>query len=85
MVAEAVRREVGPRGVRVTTIEPGVVASGFQDAAGYDPVAFGRFMEQIAPVLTPDDVAEAILWACARPAGVHLSEIMIRPTRQDYP
>lgn len=85
MLAEAMRREAGPRGVRVTTIEPGVVASEFQSAAGYDPKAFGEFMESMAPVLTPDDVARAILFGCAQPAGVHLSEIMVRPTRQAYP
>jgi NADP-dependent 3-hydroxy acid dehydrogenase YdfG len=85
MMAEAMRREAGPRGVRVTTIEPGVVASEFQSAAGYDPKAFGEFMESMAPVLTPDDVARAILFGCSQPAGVHLSEIMLRPTRQAYP
>ncbi|MFI4881305.1 MAG: SDR family NAD(P)-dependent oxidoreductase [Phycisphaerales bacterium JB064] len=85
MMAEAMRREAAPRGVRVTTIEPGVVASEFQSAAGYDPKAFGEFMESMAPVLTPDDVARAILFACQQPAGVHLSEIMLRPTRQAYP
>lgn len=85
MMAEAMRREAAPRGVRVTTIEPGVVASEFQSAAGYDAKAFGEFMESMAPVLTPDDVARAILFACQQPAGVHLSEIMLRPTRQAYP
>lgn len=85
MMAEAMRREAGPRGVRVTTIEPGVVASEFQSVAGYDPKAFGEFMESLAPVLTPDDVARTILFACAQPAGMHLSEIMLRPTRQAYP
>ena len=85
MIAEAMRREAGPKGIRVTTIEPGVVASEFQTAAGYDPEAFGEFMESMAPVLTPEDVARSILFACAQPAGVHLSEIMLRPTRQAYP
>jgi len=85
MMAEAMRREAGPKGVRVTTIEPGVVASEFQSAAGYDPKAFGEFMESIAPVLTPEDVARSILFSCAQPAGVHLNEIMLRPTRQAYP
>jgi NADP-dependent 3-hydroxy acid dehydrogenase YdfG len=30
---------------------------------------------------TPEDVAEAVLWAVTRPANVHLSEIVIRPKR----
>jgi NADP-dependent 3-hydroxy acid dehydrogenase YdfG len=32
-------------------------------------------------LLTPQDVAEAVLWAVTRPAGVHLSEIVVRPKR----
>jgi NADP-dependent 3-hydroxy acid dehydrogenase YdfG len=32
-------------------------------------------------LLTPEDVAEAVLWAVTRPAGVHLSEIVVRPKR----
>ena len=85
MMAEAMRREAGPKGIRVTTIEPGVVASEFQSAAGYDPKAFGDFMESMAPVLTPEDVARSILFSCGQPAGVHLNELMLRPTRQAYP
>ncbi len=32
-------------------------------------------------LLTPEDVAEAVLWAVTRPASVHLSEIVVRPKR----
>ena len=31
---------------------------------------------------TPEDVAEAVLWAMTRPVSVHLSEIVVRP-KQD--
>jgi NADP-dependent 3-hydroxy acid dehydrogenase YdfG len=31
---------------------------------------------------TPEDVAEAVLWAVTRPANVHLSELVVRP-KQD--
>ena len=34
-LAEGLRREVGPKGVRVSLVEPGVVLSGFQAGAGY--------------------------------------------------
>jgi NADP-dependent 3-hydroxy acid dehydrogenase YdfG len=33
------------------------------------------------PLGTPEDVAEAVLWAVTRPANVHLSEIVVRPKR----
>jgi len=30
---------------------------------------------------TPEDVAEAVLWAITRPAGVHLAEVVVRPKK----
>lgn len=84
-LAEALRRELGPKGVRVSLIEPGIVRSEFQEAAGYDQQSFGAFMERVGPVLTPADVADSIAWLCSRPAAVHVCDIMIRPTRQEYP
>jgi len=30
---------------------------------------------------TPEDVAEAVLWAITRPAGVHLAELVVRPKK----
>ncbi|MFG0284721.1 MAG: SDR family oxidoreductase [Phycisphaerales bacterium JB039] len=85
MLAESARRAAGPRGVRVTLIEPGVVASEFQQVAGYDPQSFGEFMERIGPVLTPEDIARTVRFIVSQAPNVHLSEVMIRPTRQEYP
>lgn len=85
MLAESLRRVIGPRGVRVTLLEPGVVRSEFQDAAGYDRESFGEFMDRIGPVLSPDDVAGLVLFIVGQPAHVHVNDVMIRPTRQEYP
>ncbi len=38
-LAEGLRREVGPKGIRVSLVEPGIVISGFQEGAGYGSVA----------------------------------------------
>lgn len=84
-VAEGMRREIGPKGVRVSAIHPGVVRSEFQQVAGYDPVTFGEFMDKIGPVLDPDDVARAVDYIASQPAHCHVNDIMLRPTRQDYP
>ncbi|MEL7472612.1 MAG: SDR family oxidoreductase [Planctomycetota bacterium] len=84
-LAEALRRELGPRGVRVTLIAPGVVKSEFQSGAGYDPEAFGAFMDEIGPVLTPEDVARTVGFVVSQPPAVHLNDVLIRPTRQSYP
>ena len=85
MAAESVRRAAAKHGIRVTTLEPGVVESEFQDAAGYDREKFGEFMRSIAPVLTPGDIARLVTFIISQPPGVHLSEVMVRPTRQEYP
>jgi NADP-dependent 3-hydroxy acid dehydrogenase YdfG len=85
MLAEGLRRTMGPRGVRVSLIEPGIVRSEFQEAANYDPVTFGKFMDSIAPVLTPEDIARLVAFMVGQPAGVHINDVMIRPTRQEYP
>ncbi|MEJ2644819.1 MAG: SDR family oxidoreductase [Gammaproteobacteria bacterium] len=84
-LAEGLRREVGPKGVRVSLVEPGVVISGFQDAAGYDDEQVSHFDEAFGPLLYGDDVANAIYAIVTQPPHVHISNIMVRPTRQDYP
>ncbi len=84
-LAEALRREMAPRGIRVSLIEPGVVRSEFQQVAGYDPEGFGAFMRRIAPVLEPEDVARLVSFIVSQPAHVHLNDAMIRAVRQEYP
>jgi NADP-dependent 3-hydroxy acid dehydrogenase YdfG len=84
-LAEGLRREVGPKGVRVTLVEPGIVVSGFQDAAGYDDAQVKRFNDNFGPLIHGDDIANAIHFVVSQPPHVHVSDIMVRPTRQDYP
>lgn len=84
-LAEGLRREVGPKGVRVSLVEPGIVLSGFQAAAGYSDELVQTFKDRFGPVLIGDDVAQAIHFIVTQPPHVHISDIIVRPTRQDYP
>ena len=45
-LAEGLRREVGPKGVRVSLVEPGIVISGFQDGAGYSDEMVKNFEDK---------------------------------------
>lgn len=83
--AEALRRELGPKGIRVSLIEPAIVKSEFQAVAGYDPTWYRDFEARIGPVLEPKDVARSIVAIVSQPAHVHICDLVIRPTRQDYP
>jgi NADP-dependent 3-hydroxy acid dehydrogenase YdfG len=84
-LAEAARRELGPSGIRVSLIEPAIVKSEFQEMAGYDPEGFAQVMAKFAPVLAPEDIARSIGFIVTQPASVHVCDVVIRPTRQDYP
>ena len=84
-MAEGLRRQVASKGVRVTLIAPGFVRSEFQGVAGYDPAWFREVEERIGPVLTPADVARLIGFVAGQPPHAHVADIVIRPTRQDYP
>jgi len=84
-LAEGLRREVGSKGVRVSLVEPGAVLSGFQAAAGYSDELVNSFHEKFGPLLIGDDIANAVLHIVTQPPHVHISNIVVRPTRQDYP
>jgi NADP-dependent 3-hydroxy acid dehydrogenase YdfG len=84
-LTEGLRREVAPKGIRVTLVEPGFVVSEFQGVAGYKEEWFKGVVDRIGPVLEPADVARAVTFVCSQPAHVHAGDVLIRPTRQDYP
>lgn len=84
-LTEGLRREIGPQGVRVTLMEPGLVVSGFQDAAGYSDAMTQGFHERFGPLLAPEDIARSIHFIVTQPPHVHVADILVRPTRQDYP
>ena len=83
-IADSLRQEVGPQGVRVTTIEPGVVISEFQAVAGYTPDIIANMLKGAEPLL-PADVARAVVFALQQPAHFGVTEVVVRPTGQAYP
>lgn len=84
-LAEAARREMGPQGVRVSLIEPGVVVSEFQSVAGYSDELVQSFKDRFGPLLEPEDVARTIGFIVSQPPNVHINDVVIRATKQDYP
>ena len=84
-LAESVRREVCPHGVRVSLVMPGIVVSEFQGVAGYTEENFGKNIAQFGQLLEPEAIAEGIQWLLTLPRHVNVNEIMIRPTGQTYP
>ena len=82
--SEALRQEALHAAIRVTTVAPGFVDTELQ-GHNTNPLvrrATERAREQIGEVLSPDDIADAILHAVTRPAHVCVNEIVVRPTGQ---
>ncbi len=72
-------RELAGTGVRATLISPGPVNTGLWDPV--DPDARPGFTRR-ACMLTPEDVAEAVLFVATRPPRVHIPELRIEPGTQ---
>ncbi len=68
-MAESARQELNETGVRVTSIEPGMVDTPFFD-------------NPVSGALEPDDIARAVMYAVGQPAHVDVNEILIRPVSQ---
>jgi len=69
-MGEAARQELHGSGVRVTLIEPGMVATPFFDNV------------PTSGALQADDIARAVMWSIAQPPHVDVNEVLIRPVEQ---
>lgn len=82
--SESLRREVYKDNIRVSVVEPGIVATELRDHIADPDVqknlnAFADAMRQ----LQSEDVADAIAFCVSRPAHVNVNEILMRPTDQE--
>ena len=79
--SESLRQELQP-GVRVMVIEPGAVATELAEHITHAETrrATEEFVEETA--IQPEDIAEVIAFAVARPRRMTLNEILVRPTVQ---
>ena len=84
--AESLRQEMSPKGVRVTVVAPGIVATELAEHVAHEPSrrALAERVAALTP-LRPEDVADAVRYAVSRPPHVALGEIVIRPTGQPFP
>ena len=82
--SESLRREVYVDKIRVTVVEPGVVATELGDHITHPAMKAGlvQRLQAIEP-LQAEDVAAAIAYAVTQPAHVNVNEIVIRPTGQE--
>ena len=82
--SESLRQEVTTRGVRVTMIEPGAVATELQSHITHADTKAGieKWISGMRP-LQSDDIARAVVYTDTQPAHVSVNELLSRPTDQD--
>lgn len=71
--------------VRVTSIDPGLVETEFSVVRFHgDKERADKVYHDMTP-LSPDDVADAVVWAATRPPHVNINDIVLMPTEQSGP
>jgi len=79
---DALRKELGEEGIRVSLVEPGAVYTQW----GYN-VPADRMKERRDKLdaLRAEDIARAVVYAFAQPGHMNVQEMLLMPTRQTSP
>jgi 3-hydroxy acid dehydrogenase / malonic semialdehyde reductase len=77
LINDGLRADLMGTPVRVTCIEPGMVETEFSEVRFHgDQERAAKVYANITP-LTPDDVADAVVWATSRPARVNIAHMLM--------
>ena len=81
-ITQGLRMDLLGTKVRVSTVDPGMVETEFSLVRFHgDRERAERVYAGMTP-LTPDDVADAILWCATRPPHVNIDEVILKPVDQ---
>jgi NADP-dependent 3-hydroxy acid dehydrogenase YdfG len=77
VISEGLKIDLIGTAVRVTSVDPGMAETEFSKVRFRgDEERAAKVYERITP-LTPEDIADAILWAATRPAHVNIHSIVL--------
>lgn len=68
--------------VRVSTVDPGAVETNFSAVRFKGDTKLAAAVYEGMDALTPNDVADAVLYCAPRPPHINISEVIIMPTDQ---
>lgn len=81
-INDGLRQDVLGTPVRVTSVDPGMVETDFSLVRFHgDKERAEKVYKGVKP-LTPEDVAEVIVWAASRPAHVNIARVLLTPVQQ---
>ena len=79
-ITDVLRQEVGPS-IRTTVILPGAISTELGTSIKHEETA-DALAGLIAVAVSPQCIADAIVFAIGQPANLSISEIVVRPTAQ---
>ena len=81
-INDGLRQDLLGTPLRVTSIDPGMVETDFSKVRFRgDESRAAKVYQGVIP-LTPDDIADAILWAASRPAHVNIAHVLMTSITQ---
>ncbi|RPI04309.1 MAG: SDR family oxidoreductase [Ignavibacteriae bacterium] len=81
-LTKGMRMDVVDTPVRICTVDPGLVETEFSEVRFHGDKERAKETYQNMTPLTPDDIADAVLFAATRPPHVQIAELIIMPTAQ---
>ena len=78
----ALREDLLGRPIRITTVDPGLVQTNFSVVRFRGDEQQARAVYEGVEAMTPDDIAECVLFAVTRPPHVNVDEIVVKALAQ---
>jgi len=81
-ITEAIRIDTLENKIRVSTVDPGMVETEFSLVRFRGDAEKAKNVYKGLTPLTPEDIADAVIYCASRPAHVNISEMVITPLAQ---
>ena len=80
-ITQSLRLDLMGTAIRVSEVDPGAVLTEFSEVRWNDKERAGKFYEDFTP-LTPNDIADAVIYCATRPPHVNIAELVVYPQAQ---
>lgn len=81
-LTKGLRIDLNGTGVRVSTVDPGLVDTEFSEVRFHGDTKRARLTYDGMTPLSAADVAEAVVWVASRPSHVNAAEVLLLPSDQ---
>lgn len=81
-ISEGLKQDLLGTPVRVSAVDPGLVETEFSDVRFHGDTERAKAVYADTVPLTPEDIADVVVFCATRPPHVNISELLVLPTAQ---